>query len=118
MLHARATRLDPGMRLDTSDASAAVWFDQQLWNELFGPRFVAAEGAMLLGAVGSANTLPPSPDMPRRAAATRFLVTRADKVFQLLKAARFDNTESRRLVHVQACSFTTCAFRPSTPPRR
>src|SRR5262252_8157199 len=32
-LRARAAGLDPGMRIDTWDTSAAVRFDQQLWNE-------------------------------------------------------------------------------------
>src|SRR6185312_5029703 len=33
-LRARAAGLDPGMRLGTWDQSAAVRYDQQLWNEL------------------------------------------------------------------------------------
>jgi hypothetical protein len=50
MLRARSAGLDPGMRLDTWDPSAAVRFDQQLWNELCSLRFVeAAQGALLLG---------------------------------------------------------------------
>jgi hypothetical protein len=41
-LRARAAGLDPGMRLDTWDTSAAVRFDQQLWNELTTLRFLDA----------------------------------------------------------------------------
>ena len=53
MLRARSAGLDPGMRLDTWDPSAAIRFDQQLWNELCSLRFVeAAQGALLLGPVG------------------------------------------------------------------
>src|ERR671935_2140763 len=41
-LRARAAGLDPGMRLDTWDTTAAVHFDQQLWNELTSLRFLDA----------------------------------------------------------------------------
>ena len=47
---ARAAGLDPDMRLDTWDATAAVRYDQQLWNELVSLRFAeAAHGALMLG---------------------------------------------------------------------
>jgi len=40
------------MRLDTWDGTAAVRYDQQLWNELASLRFLdAAHGALLLGPV-------------------------------------------------------------------
>src|ERR671939_2190887 len=39
-LRARAAGLDPIMRLETWDTSAAVHFDQQLWNELVSLRFL------------------------------------------------------------------------------
>jgi hypothetical protein len=49
---ARAAGLDPDMRLDTWDPSAAVRYDQQLWNELVSLRFTeAAHGALILGPV-------------------------------------------------------------------
>src|SRR5690349_2813581 len=41
-LRARAAGLDPGMRLDTWDESAAVRYDRQLWNELVSLRRCAA----------------------------------------------------------------------------
>src|ERR687885_1311880 len=41
-LRARAAGLDPGMRLDTWDTTAAVRFDQHLWNELTTLRFLDA----------------------------------------------------------------------------
>jgi hypothetical protein len=50
---ARAAGLDPDMRIDTWDATAAVRYDQQLWNELVSLRFAeAAHGALILGPVG------------------------------------------------------------------
>jgi DNA replication protein DnaC len=53
-LRARAAGLDPGMRLDTWDQSAAVRYDQQLWNELASLRFLdGPHGALILGPVGS-----------------------------------------------------------------
>jgi hypothetical protein len=49
---ARAAGLDPTMRLETWDNSAAVRFDQQLWNELVSLRFLdAAHGALVMGPV-------------------------------------------------------------------
>jgi DNA replication protein DnaC len=54
---ARAAGLDPDMRLDTWDPSAAVRYDQQLWNELVSLRFTeAAHGALVLGPVGVGKT--------------------------------------------------------------
>jgi DNA replication protein DnaC len=56
-LRARAAGLDPGMRLGTWDPTAAVRYDQQLWNELTSPRFLdARHGALLLGPVGVGKT--------------------------------------------------------------
>src|SRR5689334_3647089 len=56
-LRARAAGLDPGMRLDTWDTTAAVHFDQQLWNELTTLRFLdAPHGGLLLGPVGVGKT--------------------------------------------------------------
>ena len=47
---ARAAGLDPQMRIDTWDTTAAVRYDQQLWNELASLRFAeAAHGALILG---------------------------------------------------------------------
>ena len=47
---ARAAGLDPQMRLDTWDTTAAVRYDQQLWNELVTLRFAeAGHGALILG---------------------------------------------------------------------
>jgi DNA replication protein DnaC len=52
-LRARAAGLDPVMRLESWDATAAVRFDQQLWNELTSLRFLdGPHGALILGPVG------------------------------------------------------------------
>jgi hypothetical protein len=49
---ARAAGLAPDMRLDSWDPSAAVRYDQQLWNELATLRFTdAGHGALILGPV-------------------------------------------------------------------
>ena len=49
---ARAAGLDPDMRLDTWDATAAVRYDQQLWSELVSLRFLdGPHGALILGPV-------------------------------------------------------------------
>jgi DNA replication protein DnaC len=103
-LRARAAGLDPAMRLETWDTSAAVRFDQQLWNELVSLRFLdGPHGALLLGPVGVGKTHMATAlghiAVRRRVGAH---MTRADKLFKRLKAARLDNTveaEMRRLAH-------------------
>jgi DNA replication protein DnaC len=104
-IRARAAGLDPTMRLDTWDPTAAVRFDQQLWNELTTLRFLdAPHGALLLGPVGVGKTHLATA-LGHIAVRRRVGVhmTRADKLFKRLKAARLDNTidaEMRRLAHV------------------
>jgi DNA replication protein DnaC len=104
-LRARAAGLDPGMRLDTWDPTAAVRLDHQLWNELTTLRFLdAPHGALLLGPVGVGKTHLATA-LGHIAVRRRIGVhmTRADKLFKRLKAARLDNTieaEMRRLAHV------------------
>jgi DNA replication protein DnaC len=105
-LRARTAGLDPAMRLDTWDTSAAVRFDQQLWNELVSLRFIQAHhGALVLGAVGVGKTHLAT-SLGHIAVRRRIgvLMTRADKLFKRLKAARLDNTveaEMRRLANIQ-----------------
>jgi DNA replication protein DnaC len=104
-LRARAAGLDPAMRLETWDTSAAVRFDQQLWNELTSLRFLdGPHGALLLGPVGVGKTHLATA-LGHIAVRRRVGVhmTRADKLFKRLKAARLDNTvetEMRRLAHI------------------
>lgn len=52
-LCARAAGLDPGLRLDTWDATAAVHYGQQLWTELTSLLLLDdPHGALLLGPTG------------------------------------------------------------------
>jgi DNA replication protein DnaC len=56
-LRARAAGLDPGMRLETWDTTAAVQLDQTLWTELTTLRFLdGPHGALILGPVGVGKT--------------------------------------------------------------
>jgi len=105
-LRARAAGLDPAMRLETWDATAAIRFDQQLWNQLTSLRFLdAPHGALVLGPVGVGKTHLATA-LGHIAVRRRVSVhmSRADKLFKRLKAARLDNTveaEMRRLAHTQ-----------------
>ena len=102
---ARAAGLDPQMRLDTWDATAAVRYDQQLWNELVTLRFAeAGHGALILGPVGTGKTHLATA-LGHIAVRRRLTVhmARADQLFKRLKAARLDNSteaEHRRLTAV------------------
>jgi DNA replication protein DnaC len=104
-LRARAAGLDPGMRLETWDPTAAVRFDQQLWTELTSLRFLdGPHGALILGPVGVGKTHLATA-LGHIAVRRRVGVqmTRADKLFKRLKASRLDNTveaEMRRLAHI------------------
>ncbi|MGO9218260.1 MAG: ATP-binding protein, partial [Streptosporangiaceae bacterium] len=56
-LRARNAGLEPSMRTETWDPSAAIHYDQQLWNELVSLRFLDAPyGALILGPVGVGKT--------------------------------------------------------------
>jgi DNA replication protein DnaC len=116
-LRARAAGLDPTMRLDTWDSTAAVRYDRQLWNELTSLRFLdARHGVLILGPVGVgkthlANTLGHIAIRRRRAVH----MSRADRLLKRLKAARLDNTveaEMRRLVHVDLLILDDFALQP------
>jgi DNA replication protein DnaC len=105
-LRARAAGLDPAMRLETWETTAAIRLDQQLWNQLTSLRFLdAPHGALLLGPVGVGKTHLATA-LGHIAVRRRVSVhmSRADKLFKRLKAARLDNTveaEMRRLAHIQ-----------------
>jgi DNA replication protein DnaC len=105
-LRARAAGLDPHLRLESWDTTAAVRFDQQLCNELTSLRFLdGPHGALVLGPVGVAKTHLATAlghIAVRRRVGVHMI--RADKLFKRLNAARLDNTvetEMRRLAHVQ-----------------
>ena len=119
-LRARAAGLDPTMRLDTWDESAAVRYDQQLWNELTSLRFLdGPHGALILGPVGVGKT--------HLACALGHIAIRrrrtvhmaaAAKLLKRLKAARLDNTldyEMRRLAGVDLLILDDFALQPLGP---
>ena len=85
--------------------TAAIHYDQQLWNELVSLRFAeAAHGALILGPVGVGKTHLATA-LGHIAVRRRLTVhmARADHLFKRLKAARLDNSteaEHRRLAAV------------------
>jgi len=105
-LRAKNAGLDPTMRTETWDPTAAIRYDQRLWNELVSLRFLdGPHGALILGPVGVGKThlataLGHIAVRRRRTVA----MARADKLFKRLTAARLDNTleaEYRRLAAVE-----------------
>lgn len=116
-LRARAAGLDPGMRLECWDTTAAVRYDQQLWAELTSLRFLnGPHSALLLGPVGVGKTHLATA-LGHIAVRRRHsvLMARADKLFKRLTAARLDNSveaEMRRLTHVELLILDDFALQP------
>jgi DNA replication protein DnaC len=114
---ARTAGLDPQMRLDTWDTTAAVRYDQQLWNELTSLRFAeAGHGALILGPVGTGKTHLATA-LGHIAVRRRLTVhmARASVLFKRLKAARLDNSteaEHRRLAATDIVILDDFALQP------
>ena len=88
-LRAKNAGLDPAMRTETWDPTAAIRYDQRLWNELVTLRFLdGPHGALILGPVGTGKTHLATA-LGHIAVRRRRTVhmARADKLFKRLTAA-------------------------------
>jgi DNA replication protein DnaC len=97
--------LDPTMTLDRWDRTAAVTYDQAVWDELCSLRFVdSANNAIVMGPVGVGKTYLATAlghIAVRRRTSVHF--ERADHLFKRLRIARLDNSvdaELRKLLRV------------------
>lgn len=104
-LRARTARLDPTMRLEAWDESAAIGFDRALWSELMTLRFVEdGYNALIMGPVGVGKTFMATAlghIACRRRRSVHF--ARTDRLLKRLKASRLDQSyeaELRKLIRV------------------
>lgn len=104
-LRAKTAGLDPSMRLEHWDDSAAVTYDHAMWDELCSLRFVeAAHNVVIMGPVGVGKTFLATAlghACVRRRYSVHF--ERTDRLLRRLKASRLDNShdaEIRKLLRV------------------
>jgi DNA replication protein DnaC len=100
---AREAGLDPVMRLENFDDTAAITYDHHVFDELFSLRFVDnAANALIMGPVGVGKTFIATAlghAAVRRRRSVHF--ERTDRLLKRLKAARLDNShdaEMRKLL--------------------
>jgi DNA replication protein DnaC len=98
-LRASKARLEPHMRLENWDDTAAVTFDRQLWAELCTLRFIrSCHNVLLLGPVGVGKTfLAACLGHIACRLGRSALMLRAEHLFKTLKASRLDNSHEREL---------------------
>lgn len=105
VLRARTAGLDPAMRLENWDSTAAVTYDHATFDELCSLRFVeAAHNVVIMGPVGVGKTFLATA-LGHAAVRRRITVhfERTDKLLKRLKASRLDNShelELRKLLRV------------------
>jgi DNA replication protein DnaC len=101
---ARAAGLDPSMRLENFDDTAAITYDRAVLDELFSLRFVAdGTNAIIMGPVGVGKTFLATA-LGHAAVRARHTVhfERAGQLLKRLRAARLDNSHDeqvRKLLH-------------------
>ncbi len=104
-LRARTAGLDPDMRLENWDNTAAVTYDHATFDELCSLRFVdATHNVVIMGPVGVGKTFLATA-LGHAAVRRRYSVhcERTDKLLKRLKASRLDNShevELRKLLRV------------------
>jgi DNA replication protein DnaC len=104
-LRARAAGLDPGMRFDAWDDTAAITYDRHILDELASLRFIDnAHNALILGPVGVGKTFIATA-LGHAAVRRRNTVwfERTDQLLKRLRAARLDNSrdaELRKMIRV------------------
>ncbi len=121
-LRARTAGLDPAMRLENWDDTAAVTYDRATLDELVSGRYLGAgHNVLILGPVGVGKTFLATAlghAAIRQRASVHF--ERADRLFKRLKASRLDNShdaEIRKLIRVDLLIIDDLCL-PSPRPRR
>jgi DNA replication protein DnaC len=116
-LRPEGRRTRPGHAAGHLGPTAAVRYDQQLWNELASLRFLdAPHGALLLGPTVGVGKTHLACALGHIAIRRRGVhMARAGKLFKRLKAARLDNTldyEMRRLATTELLIIDDLALQP------